>query len=160
MSEARRVREYWRSLSSREQAGVLIALSVLMLGLLYVFAVAPALQTLHGAGEAHARLDAELEGMRAQQQLAMALRAQPKLSADQAARAVEAAVRQHFGNTGWISLSGERATVRLTGVGGAALAQWLAEVRINARAIPTEARLSRTVAGSWDGTLVLLLPRG
>jgi general secretion pathway protein M len=38
-----------------------------------------------------------------------------------------------------------------------ALAQWLAQVRLNVRVLPAEARLRRSAAGSWDGTLVLHL---
>lgn len=154
------LRSQWQRLAARERAAVAVAAAILGLALLYWAAVAPAVQTLRGAPRSHARLDAELDAMRAQQQLAAALRAQPKLGPDQAARAVEDAVRQRFGNAGWISLAAGRATVRLTGASGAALAQWLAEVRINARAIPTEARLTRNAAGTWDGTLVLVLPRG
>ena len=40
----------------------------------------------------------------------------------------------------------------------APVAQWLAQARINARALPGEARLNRTAAGLWDGTVVLTLP--
>ena len=40
-----------------------------------------------------------------------------------------------------------------------ALAQWLVQARLNARALPSEARLVRSAAGTWDGTLVLNLGR-
>ena len=43
-------------------------------------------------------------------------------------------------------------------VAALALAQWLTQVRTNARAIPGEARLARNPAGGWDGSLVLTLP--
>ena len=38
------------------------------------------------------------------------------------------------------------------------LAQWLTQARVNARALPAEARLTRNAAGQWDGTLVMSLP--
>jgi general secretion pathway protein M len=48
--------------------------------------------------------------------------------------------------------------VTLTGTGADALAQWLTQARVNARALPGEAHLSRNAAGMWEGTLVLTLP--
>jgi general secretion pathway protein M len=40
---------------------------------------------------------------------------------------------------------------------GDALAQWLAQVRINARSVPVEVKLSRTPALQWEGSVVLTL---
>ena len=54
---------------------------------------------------------------------------------------------------GWSS-----ATVTLTGTAPDALAQWIAQARLNARAIPAEAHLLRNSSGLWDGNLVLTLP--
>jgi len=65
-------------------------------------------------------------------------------------------------------VAGERATVTLKGVSADALAQWLTQSRVNARAAPTEARLVRNAAVSgptpsasaatWDGSVVMTLP--
>ena len=62
--------------------------------------------------------------------------------------------------SGWfLGMTGAQlALVTLAGVPPDALAQWLAQARINARAVPGEARLQRNAAGQWDGTLVLNLP--
>jgi general secretion pathway protein M len=38
-----------------------------------------------------------------------------------------------------------------------ALAQWLTQARLNARAVPAEAKLAGNGAGSWDGIVVLNL---
>lgn len=149
----------WQALRGRERFAVGLAVSLFALALIYGIGIAPALRTVRDAPTLHASLDAQLETMRAQQLLAAALRSQPPLGTDQAARALEQATRQRFGSAGWVTHAGERSTVRLTGVGGDALAQWLGEVRVNARAIPAEARLARNAAGSWDGTLIMLLPR-
>jgi general secretion pathway protein M len=56
-----------------------------------------------------------------------------------------------------LALVGDRATVTLKGVTADALTQWLAQVRLNVRVLPAEARLRRSAAGTWDGTLVLNL---
>ena len=75
-----------------------------------------------------------------------------------ALRALELTIRQRLGTTARYSIAGERVTVTLTGATPEALAQWLAQARVNARALPAEARLKRTAAGQWDGTLVMTLP--
>ena len=57
-----------------------------------------------------------------------------------------------------MSVVGERVTVTLKAASADALAQWLVQVRLNVRTTPTEARLVRNAAGTWDGVLVLTLP--
>jgi general secretion pathway protein M len=57
-----------------------------------------------------------------------------------------------------MSVQGDRVTITLTSTAPDALAQWLAQARANARAIPAEAHLVRNAAGMWDGNLVLTLP--
>src|SRR5574343_124498 len=54
-----------------------------------------------------------------------------------------------------LALPGDRATVTLQGVDGAALAAWLGEVRSAARARVVEAQLTRNAAGQYQGTVVL-----
>jgi general secretion pathway protein M len=107
--------------------------------------------------------------MRSLQAEAQALQALPQLSFDDALRAVEAAVKGDLGGSGQTNTSGERVTVSLKNTPADALARWLAQVRVNARALPTEARLVRSPASTaanaadtsvptWNGTLVLTLP--
>jgi general secretion pathway protein M len=55
---------------------------------------------------------------------------------------------------------GERVTVTLLGTAADALAEWLTQARVNARALPSEARLVRNASGLWEGTVVLTLPPG
>ena len=59
---------------------------------------------------------------------------------------------------------GDQATATFKAAEATALAQWLAEVRINARTVPTELRLSAapTAAarpGVWQGSAVFALSR-
>lgn len=148
----------WAALAPRERVLVAAAAALVAVALLWWLALAPALATLRGADAAHRSLDAQLERMLRLQAQAQAMQAQPRQNPDEAMRQLELAIRQQLGTAGRYSIAGERVTLTLTGVPSPTLAQWLAQVRVNARAIPTEARLTRNAGGTWDGTLVLTLP--
>lgn len=148
----------WAALAPRERVLVAAAASVLGLALLWWVALAPAIATLRGAEAAHRTLDAQLERVRRLQAQAQAMQAQPRQNPEEAMRQMEQAIRQQLGSAGRYSIAGDRVTLTLTGVPSPVLAQWLAQVRVNARAVPAEARLNRNAAGTWDGTLVLTLP--
>ncbi len=64
-----------------------------------------------------------------------------------------------LGSTGQLSVLGDRVTLTLRNTPPEALSQWLSQVRINARLLPLESKISRE-AGSpgWSGTLVLTGP--
>ncbi|HSV55069.1 MAG TPA: type II secretion system protein GspM [Burkholderiaceae bacterium] len=157
-------RAQWDKLAPRERGAVLAAALLVAAALLWWVLLAPALQTLRDADRQHAQLDIQLQKMRSLQAEAQTLQSSPKLSYDDALRALEASVRQRMGGTAQLSVVGDRATVTLKGASAEALAQWLAQARINARALPAEARLVRSPAAAgasgpaWDGTLVLSLP--
>lgn len=148
-------------LNPRERRAVTVASWVVGLGLLWWLAVAPALSTLRQAPERHARLDAQLSQMRGMAATAEALRAQntaQPLKRDDVVRALELATTG-LGGTAQLAVLGDRATVTLRNTPPDALAQWLAQVRINARLVPLEAKLSRsTNPAGWNGTLVLAGP--
>lgn len=150
----------WRLVSPREQRLLLAALALVLGALLWWLALAPALATLKAAEKQHRLLDAQLQQMQRLQAQAKALQAQPRISFDDTRRLLEASVKP-MGATAQLVVSGERVTLTLKGISADALAQWLAQVRQNARAVPSEARLVRNaavaagVASTWDGTLVL-----
>jgi len=146
----------WRQTSPREQRAMLAAAAVLLLAALWWLGVAPALTVLRGAEQQHRVLDAQLQAMQAMQAQARALQAQPRLAPDEARRQLEASVKPLAPGL-QLSLAGDRATVTLKGVSADTLAQWLAQVRLNLRLLPVEARLRRSAPGVWDGTLVLNL---
>jgi len=171
---------WWPELEMREQR-IIIAASVLAIAALaWWIAVAPALRTLGSAPAEHALLDAQLQQMSQLQKQAKALQSQPRASRDDAVRGLEASVRQTLGSNAQIQpgVAGEGMTVGLRAVPADALAQWLAQARSNAHAVPREAHLTRSTqsgaAGSpaspraasapevarvrWDGTLVMGLP--
>lgn len=154
----------WNALAGREQRAVLIALAVLALAVLWWLLLAPAIATLRNAREQGPQLEARLLHMKALQAEAEGLQSAPKIGYDQSLRALEAATRQRLGANGQLGVLGDRATVTLRGTTADALAAWLAQVRIDARALPSEVRLVRSpVSGiptnpGWDGTIVLALP--
>lgn len=151
-----RLQAHWQQISRREQQLVLGALGLVLLAVLWWVGLAPALATLRSVEKQRPLLDAQLQQMQRLQAQAQTLQAQPRLSADEAQRLLEAAMKP-LGATAQWTVSGERVTVTLKGANADALAQWLAQVRLNARAVPGEARLVRSAPGTWDGTLVLTL---
>lgn len=152
------LRAHWAGLAPREQALVAAAAGLVAVALLWWVALAPALGTLRSAEADHRVLDNQLQQMRRLQAQARAMQSQPRLGQAEAMRQLEAAVRQQLGTSARYIVDGERVTITLANTPAPALAQWLTQVRTNARAIPGEARLTRNAAGGWDGTLVLTLP--
>ena len=79
--------------------------------------------------------------------------------ADDLRGALEQATTTTLAGTAQLQVQGDRATVTLRGTPPDALAQWLAQVRINARLLPLETQLTRDPATSgWNGTVVLSGP--
>jgi general secretion pathway protein M len=126
------------------------------LALLWWGGLAPALATLRSAETQQQLLDGQLLQMQRLQAQAKTLQAQPHLSVSEARRLLEASLKP-LGATAQLAMVGERVTVTLKGASPDALAQWLTQARLNARAVPSEARLLRSAAGTWDGSVVLTL---
>jgi general secretion pathway protein M len=157
------VRARWTALGPRERTLVLVTLALIGLALVWWVAIAPALRTLRQADAQHRDLAAQIAHMQRLQAQAQSIQAQPKISRDDAVRALEASVRQRLNTTAQLNIAGDRATVTLRNTAADQLAQWLSQARVNARAIPSEARLVRSASGppgrlGWDGTVVLNLP--
>ena len=148
----------WLLLAPREKALVAGAAALVGLALLWWVAIAPALATLRGAESQHRALDAQLQRVLGMQVQAQALQAQPRQNYDEAVRLLETAVKQKLGLTARMAIAGDRVTLTLVSTPADALAQWLTQARVNARALPSEARLARNSGGNWDGTVVLTLP--
>jgi general secretion pathway protein M len=149
---------YWRQLKINERRMILVAFWIIVAALLWLFAIAPALKTIKEAPAQHRALDAKLQNMRSMSLEAKTLQSQPKLGLDDAQKALQSAVTQRFGSAAQLNLAGERATLTLKNANPQELAQWLTQARVNARALPSEAKLNRNGEG-WDGTLVLNLPK-
>lgn len=149
---------YWRQLKISERRLILVAFWLIFAVLLWWLAIAPALKTIKEAPAQHRALDAQLQSMRSLSAEAKNLQSQPKLGLDEAQKALQSAVTQRFGSTAQLNLTGERASLTLKNASPQELALWLTQVRVNARALPTEAKLTRN-GDVWDGTMVLTLPK-
>ena len=157
------LRARWTQLDSRERTLVLAALSVVGVALLWWVGISPALGTLRQADAQRSSLAAQVQKMQNLQVQTQAIQSQPKINRDDALRALEASVKG-LGATAQLNVAGDRATVTLRNTAADPLARWLSQARVNARAIPSEARLTRSAASAgsaaaWDGTVVLSLPQ-
>ena len=151
----------WSRLAARERIFFAAALALIVLALLWKLALAPSLQTLSTSAARATALDAQLQNMQALQDQAGTLQRQAPLSYDEALRALNLATRQTLAGTAQVSVVADRANVTLQAANADALAQWLGQVRLNARSVPLEARLTRATAPAgttWSGTLVMGLP--
>lgn len=151
-------RARWQALGARERQGLTVALCVVALFLLWALAIAPAWRTTREAPAQLDRLDAQLQHMQRQALEARELRAIPALGGSQAAAALRAAT-DTLGTAARLQLSGERATLTLSGINGSQLRDWIAEARSAARTRPLEANLTRGPQG-YSGSIVVALPSG
>ncbi|MBP7453861.1 MAG: type II secretion system protein M [Ottowia sp.] len=154
----------WAQLAARERRMVIVAATVVGVALLWWVGLAPALRTLREAPAQRAALQTQAQQMQLLKNEADSLKSVPRLAQNEALRALETAMKQRLGDTGQLSVMGDRANVVLKGASAAAVADWLSDVRVNARATPVEARLTRsgdTAPGApahWSGTLSLSVP--
>lgn len=148
-------RERWRALAPREQRLVALAVTLVALAAAWSLLVAPAWRTVRAAPAEIDRLDRQLQDMQRLATEARELRRTPPLPPAQAEAALRAAT-ERLGERARLVLAGDRATVTFTGVDSAQLRDWLAEVRVGARARPLEAQLVRS-GGGFNGTVVLAL---
>ena len=152
------LRGRWAGLAARERLLVAAAAALVVFALAWWVLLGPALATARSADAQHRALDAQLQRMAALQLQAQSLQSQPRQGFDESVRQLELATRQRLGAAGRMAIAGDRVTITLTGAAPDALAQWLTQARVNARAAPIEAHLLRGSTGLWEGSLVLTLP--
>ena len=151
----------WAQLAPKERAGIQLATALVALAVLWMLIVGPGLQQWRTADAKARALDAQLQQMQTLQAQARSIQSQPALAYDDAVRALKLATQQSLGATAQIQMAGDRANVTLQNATPQALAQWLTQARLNARAVPLEAHLSRAPSPSpllWNGTLTMGLP--
>jgi general secretion pathway protein M len=158
----------WQALSPGEQRGIAVLGALLALLFFWSIAIAPALNTLHDSDNRRAQITQQQAHMLALQSQAQALQTRTPLSRDEALRHLHGLTP---GAQMQLNVQGERLSVQLKAVPATALANWLAQARSQAQALPVEAHLTRSNATAasnasvtansvvvWDGNLVLSLP--
>ena len=151
------LKSHWQASSRREQRLVLTAIAVVGVALLWWVALAPALAVLKTADALRQSQDVELQHMHRLQQQARTLMALPTLNEIEARRALEGSLKI-LGESAGIGTQMDRLVITLKGAQAQPLVQWLANVRQNVQLVPQEARLKRNPTGSWDGTVVFVIP--
>ena len=146
----------WAQVSPREQRLVRGALTLLALVLVWFVALRPAIATLRSVQSQGPQLRAQLQDMLQLQAQAQVLQALPAAQTQDSKSLLEAALAT-LGATAQMSLTGDRATITLEGSSADALAQWLTQARLNARARPLELHLTQS-QGLWKGRIVLQMP--
>ena len=136
----------WLDLSGRERAGLSLALGLLTLALVWSVGVEPAWRQWQ-QGQARTL---------ALQTQASALNAQSRVRPDEAVRLLQTSVAT-LGPGASLVVNGDLATVQIKAATAAAVSQWLTQARVQAQALPVQARLGRstaTGASSPTGNLV------
>lgn len=155
------LRARWIRLPGREKNGIRLAGLLVLAFLLWQFSIGPSLATLRSSNAQSKALGLQLQAMQAMQVQAQAVQKQPPLGFDEAVRALTAATKQTLGASAQLVLAGDRASITVKEASPDALAEWLAQARLNARSALIEARLVRasTPGGPvWNGVLVMGLP--
>jgi general secretion pathway protein M len=152
--------ERFESLGARDkkylQAGALALALVLLVGV----GVLPATRHWLGSTQAHQRMQAQLDSMRTLQERAQLLQAAPKLAQSDAIQRLQA-LQPVLGASAQLSVGEQNASLSLQAVPASSLATWLVRARLEAHAVPLEARLVRQAQGDtavWSGTLRVSLP--
>lgn len=158
----------WQRLSPRERG--LLSLGAWVLGLAWVWWVglAPALRTVSEAPTKQATLDRQWQRLNDLQTEAQTLQKQSRMPQAEALRNLQKTTTEIFGNAARLTPAGDRYAVTLKAVSPQDLALWLAQARIQARAVPVESHWERvdsqsdkntpSSTASWNGSMVLSLP--
>ena len=147
----------WSQTSAREQALVRLAALLVLVALVWMIGIAPALRTLRTAQVEGPQLRAQMQTMLLLQERAKALQDRAAAQPSQDSKALLETALPTLGGSARLVITGDRATVNLEGRSADALIQWLAQVRLNARALPLELHLGQK-QGQWSGSVVLQLP--
>ena len=146
-----RWQQRWLDLSGRERAGLSLALGLLALALVWSVGVEPAWRQWQQGQARTQALQTQWQDLQALQAQVSALKGQSRVRPDDAARLLQASVAT-LGPNASLVVNGDMATVQIKGASAAALSKWLAQARVQALALPVQARLSRMAATGPSGT--------
>ena len=140
----------WMDLSGRERLGLGMAWVVLALALLWSMGVAPAWRQWQQGQVQSRALQTQWQGMQALQAQASALNGQNRVRPEEATRLLQNSLAT-LGPGATMTVNGDLATVQIKAASAAAVAQWLAQARVQAQALPVQARLGRAAASANAG---------
>jgi general secretion pathway protein M len=143
-------------LTPRERLGLGLAAAALLVGGVLGGLVRPAWKRLQAAPAQQARLDTEWQTMQALAAQARQLQGHPPRPRDERLNALDTATRRHLGAGASVKLIQDEVTVQLPPTAATALAQWLAEVRVNAQLTPTVVRIHRAGVSAAGGEAAVL----
>jgi general secretion pathway protein M len=143
----------WQALPAQQKQLAWVAGGALVVLLLWFVGLRPALQTLEQAPRQIEKQEAQLQSMAGMASQSRELRQVATVSPMQSAAALRG-ITERLGPKGQIMVSEDRATLTLNGIQAYELHSWLTEVRLAARAFPTEAELTRDGSG-YRGTITL-----
>jgi general secretion pathway protein M len=173
----------WQGLNARERLLVSVFLGLFGVWLCVSIAISPALRTLNASENQRAEVAQQVVQMRALQQRAQELQKTKPLSRDESIRSLQSITPT--GNPALqMTIQGDRVLVQLKNLSASQLANWLAQARSNAQALPDEVHISRSATSSvssstsvsalsglnatsnstnattaWDGQIILRLPQ-
>ncbi len=173
----------WKGLNARERLLVSVLLGLFGVWLFVSIAISPALRTLNASESQRAEVAQQVVQMRALQQRAQELQKTKPLSRDESIRSLQSITPA--GNPALqMTIQGDRVLVQLKNLSASQLANWLAQARSNAQALPDEVHISRSATSSvssstsvsalsgvnangntanataaWDGQIILRLPQ-
>lgn len=148
----------WRSMVPRERLMLGIGMAVLVAFMVWLLFIAPAWRVAREAPAKLDRLEVQLQLMQRLATEAKSLRGTPEVSLAQSVEPLKVAT-ERLGSEASIHFQGDRATLTLNGVQGAALRDWLSEARSASRARPVEVTLTRSPNG-YSGSVVVTLGAG
>lgn len=150
-----------QGLPARQQKALRLAAWVVGLALLWWVALAPAVSTLRQARSQHAELDkalGQMQELAASAEIVRTQNATPVPPPEVARQALEQAT-SGLGAGAQLAQQGDSVTVTLREIPATALAQWMQQVRVNARVVPVQVQLQRSGNNaSWTGQVVLAGP--
>jgi general secretion pathway protein M len=173
----------WQGMNARERLLVSVLLGLFGVWLFVSIAISPALRTLNASESQRAEVAQQVVQMRALQQRAQELQKTKPLSRDESIRSLQSITPT--GNPALqMTIQGDRVLVQLKNLSASQLANWLAQARSNAQALPDEVHISRSATSSvssstsvsalsgvnangntanataaWDGQIILRLPQ-
>ena len=137
----------WQGLNAGERLLVSMFLGLFGVWLFVSIAISPALRTLNASESQRTEVAQQVVQMRALQQRAQELQRTKPLSRDESLRSLQSITPT--GNPALqMTIQGDRVMVQLKNLSASQLANWLAQARSNAQALPDEVHISRSISSS------------